>query len=158
MVDIRPARPDDIQLVATLVRELAAYEKLTDFVVSTPEDFTRALFGDPPRAYALILEADGQPAGFALYFFNFSTFAGRPGLYLEDLFVRPEFRRRGFGRAVFRHLARIALAEGCGRLDWAVLDWNEPAIQFYAALGAKPTQGWIGQRLSGPALEALARE
>jgi len=157
MVDIRPARPDDIQLVATLVRELAAYEKLTDSVVSTPEDFARALFGEPPRAHALILEADGQPAGFALYFYIFSTFAGRPGLFLEDLFVRPAYRGKGIGKALLAYLAKLCVEKGWARLQWSVLDWNTPSIAFYKSLGAVMMDEWTVCRVNGPALAALAK-
>jgi len=153
---IRPARPGDEALIATLVKELAAYERLADQAVATPAALAAALFGPSPTAHALIAEAEGQPAGFCLYFYSFSTFIGRPGIYVEDVFVRPEFRRRGFGRAFFHYLARKAVAEGCGRMEWAVLDWNEPAIRFYAALGAVPMSEWTTQRLAGAALKNFA--
>jgi len=114
------------------------------------------LFGPSPKAHALIVEQDGQPAGFAIYFYNFSTFLGRPGIYVEDVFIRPEFRRAGFGRAIFKYLAQKAVAENCGRMEWWVLDWNEPAIRFYAGLGAVPMDEWTVQRLTGDALKNFA--
>lgn len=153
---IRPATLDDLPLIASLVRELAAYERLAEQAMASEADFAASLFGPVPRAHALIVEADGQPAGFALYFYNFSTFLGRPGLYIEDVFIRPEFRRLGLGKAVFRYLARKAVEENCGRLEWWVLDWNEPAIRFYRGLGAEPMDGWTVQRLTGEALRAVA--
>jgi GNAT superfamily N-acetyltransferase len=154
---IRPAEPADLPLIATLVRELAEYERLSDQAMATEADFARALFGSPPAAHALIAEADRAPAGFAVYFYNFSTFVGRKGLYVEDVFVRPEFRRLGIGAAIFRQLARIAVSENCGRMEWSVLDWNEPAIRFYAGLGAQPMSEWTVQRLTGTALETFAK-
>jgi GNAT superfamily N-acetyltransferase len=153
---IRNAEPGDATLIATLVRELAAYERLEAEAKAGPEDFAAALFCASPHVFAVIVEAEGRPAGFALYFYSFSTFVGRAGLYLEDLFIRPEFRRRGFGRAIFEHLARKAVAEGCGRFEWSVLDWNEPAIRFYTGLGAVPMQEWTVMRLAGEALHTLA--
>lgn len=155
-LNIRSAVAADVPLILSLVRELAAYEKLAHEVVATEADFSRSLFGAPPRAHALVLEAEGTVAGFALYFYNFSTFLGRPGLYIEDVFVRRGFRRHGFGRAVFKHLARTAIAENCGRMEWWVLDWNEPAIRFYKSLGAVPMEEWTVQRLTGDALQACA--
>jgi GNAT superfamily N-acetyltransferase len=153
---IRPALPADVPLIVALVRELAEYERLADQVVATEEDFAASLFGTPARAHAIIIEAEGRPAGFALYFYNFSTFLGRPGLYLEDLFIRPEFRRLGLGRAVFKYLAQKAVAESCGRMEWWVLDWNEPALRFYKSLGAEPMSDWTVQRLTGDALRKVA--
>jgi GNAT superfamily N-acetyltransferase len=153
---IRPAMPADVPLVTSMVRELAEYEKLADLAVATDADFARELFGPSPKAYALIVEHEGQPAGFALYFYNFSTFLGRPGIYIEDVFIRPEFRRNGYGRKIFKYLANKALAEGCGRMEWWVLDWNEPAIAFYRGLGAMPMDEWTVQRLTGDALKAFA--
>ena len=153
---IRAATPADVPLITSLVRELAEYEKLADQAVATEGDFQTALFGPSPKAHALIVEHDGQPAGFALYFYNFSTFLGRPGIYIEDVFIRPEFRRNGFGRAIFKYLAQKALAEGCGRVEWWVLDWNVPAIDFYRGLGAVAMNEWTVQRLTGDALKTFA--
>ena len=155
-MSIRPAVSADLPLIATLVRELAEYEKLAHQAVATEADFQVALFGASPKAHALIVEHDGQPAGFAIYFYNFSTFLGRPGLYVEDVFVRPEFRRNGYGRAIFKYLAQKAVDENCGRMEWWVLDWNEPAIRFYAGLGAVPMDEWTVQRLTGDALKNFA--
>ncbi len=153
---IRPAVRGDVPLIVSLVRELAEYEHLADQVVATEENFANALFGDPSRAHAVIAEIEGQPAGFGLYFFNFSTFLGRPGLYVEDVYIRPLHRSRGLGRAIFRHLAEVALERNCGRMEWWVLDWNEPAIRFYRSLGAEPMIEWTVQRLTGDALRDLA--
>ncbi len=153
---IRASTPSDVPLIAAMVRELAEYERLTDHAVATEADFATALFGARPAAQAIIGEWENASAAFALYFYNFSTFLGRKGLYVEDVFVRPEFRRHGIGRAMFRYLAAKAVAENCGRMEWWVLDWNEPAIRFYAGLGATPMTEWTVQRLSGPALEAFA--
>jgi GNAT superfamily N-acetyltransferase len=153
---IRPALPADVPLIVALVRELAEYERLADQVVATDEDFARSLFSTPPRAHAVIVETDGKPAGFALYFYNFSTFLGRPGLYLEDLYIRPEFRRLGLGQAVFKYLAQKAVAENCGRMEWWVLDWNEPALRFYRQMGAEPMSDWTVQRLTGDSLRKVA--
>ncbi|HWF64456.1 MAG TPA: GNAT family N-acetyltransferase [Rhizomicrobium sp.] len=152
---MREARPNDAGLLLSLIRELAEFERLTHECVADETLLRRFLFEDR-RAHAIVAEWDGQPAGFALYFYNFSTFVGRPGLYLEDLFVRPEFRRNGIAKAVFRYLARKAVEEGCGRMEWSVLNWNENAIAFYRSLGAKPMDEWTVQRLSGDALERLA--
>lgn len=153
---IRPAVLSDIPAITGFVRELAEYERLADQVVATDEDFARALFGTPARAHAVIAEANGVAVGFGLYFFNFSTFLGRPGLYVEDVYVRPAWRSLGLGRAIFRYLAREAVAQGCGRMEWWVLDWNEPAIRFYKALGAEPMSEWTVHRLTGDALRRLA--
>jgi GNAT superfamily N-acetyltransferase len=153
---LRDAVPGDEALVAGFVRALAEYERLAHEAVATEADFRRALFGTPPRAQAIIAEQDGAPVGFALWFYNFSTFAGRPGIYLEDVFVIPDARNRGIGRAIFRHLAARALDEGCARLEWSVLDWNAPSIAFYRSMGAVAMDGWTVQRLSGPALAAVA--
>lgn len=155
-MSIRDATPADLPLIAALVRELAEYEKLAHQAVATEADFAESLFGRSPRAYALIVEHEGQPAGFAIYFYNYSTFLGRPGIYVEDVFVRPEFRRNGFGRALFKYLAQKAVAENCGRMEWWVLDWNEPAINFYRGLGAVPMDEWTVQRLTGDALKNFA--
>jgi len=153
---IRDATPADLSLIVSLVRELAEYERLAHEAIATEADFHVALFGPSPKAYALIVVHEGQPAGFALYFYNFSTFLGRPGIYIEDVFIRPEFRRNGFGRTIFKYLAQKALAEGCGRVEWWVLDWNAPAIDFYRGLGAIPMDEWTVQRLTGDALKTFA--
>ena len=138
-----------------MIRELAVFERLEHECVADADLLRQFLFEDR-KAHALIAEWEGMPAGFALYFYNFSTFVGRPGLYLEDLFVRPAFRRKGIARAVFHWLAKAAVAEGCGRFEWSVLDWNENAIAFYRSLGARPMDEWTTQRLSGDALKRLA--
>ncbi len=153
---VRDARPDDCAQILQFVRELAVYEKLADQVVATEHELNRHLFGDVPRAEVLMGEYRTQPVGFALYFHNFSTFLGRPGIYLEDLFVRPAFRGRGFGKALLQTLARIAITRDCGRLEWSVLDWNTPAIEFYQSLGAEQLNEWIGNRLTGQALRQVA--
>jgi GNAT superfamily N-acetyltransferase len=132
------------------------YERLEDQAKATAEDLSRNLFGPRPYAEALVAEVEGTAAGFALFFHNFSTFRGQPGIYLEDLFVRPAFRTRGIGRAFLAHLAKVALDRGCGRLEWAVLDWNEPAIQFYRSLGASPMDDWTIFRLADGPLSSLA--
>ncbi|MBS0399533.1 MAG: GNAT family N-acetyltransferase [Proteobacteria bacterium] len=156
-LEIRPAQPADIPLVLALIHGLAEYEKLGHEVVATEEKLRQSLFGDRPSAEALIARYKGSPAGFALYFHNFSTFLGQPGLYLEDLFVKPEFRGHGIGQAILVHLAALALERGCGRFEWAVLDWNRPARDFYESLGAKPMTDWIIHRVSGEALIRLAQ-
>jgi GNAT superfamily N-acetyltransferase len=153
---IDPARPGDAALVVALVRELAEYERLLHEVRMTPDDVVRDLFGPRPYAEAVIAREGDQAVGFALWFHNYSTFAGRPGLYLEDLYVRPAFRGRGHGEALLRHLARLAIERGCARFEWAVLDWNAPAIAFYRKLGAVAMDDWTVQRVTGPALRALA--
>ena len=153
---IRPAVPPDAALVLALVRELADYERLADEVDATEESVAAALFGDRPRVFAEIAEWDGEPAGFALWFYNFSTFRGRHGIYLEDLFVRPAHRGRGIGKALLRHLAQRCVREGLPRLQWWVLDWNEPALAFYRSLGAVPMDEWTVQRLTGEPLAQLA--
>jgi GNAT superfamily N-acetyltransferase len=154
---IRSAQPADASLVHALIRELAEYEKLLDQVTATPADTAAALFADNPRVFCDIAEWNGAPAGFALWFYNFSTFRGAHGIYLEDLFVRPEFRGKGIGKALLVALTRRAAAEGCARLDWAVLDWNTHSIAFYEKVGARPISGWTGYRLAGDALERLAK-
>ncbi len=154
---IREAVEADVPLVASLIRELAEYERLLDEVTMTEERLRTSLFGGRPYAEVAIAEdAAGEPLGFALFFHNFSTFLGQPGIYLEDLFVRPAYRGAGVGRALLEHLARLAAERGCGRLEWAVLDWNEPAIGFYERLGARPNDAWTVYRLSGEALTRLA--
>ena len=158
MLNIRPATRADAPVIASLVRELADYEKLLDEAKATAEDFLRELESPNPVIHVLIAEWQGKPAGFALYFFNFSTFVGRPGLYLEDLFVRPEQRSHGIGRALLRALARIAEQRGCGRMEWAVLDWNEPALHFYQSLDARQMKEWIIHRLTPVEIARLAAE
>ena len=154
---IRPARPDDCETLATLIRELAVYEKLEGEAKATAADLERNLFGPRPFAEALIAESGGGPVGFALFFPTFSTFRGQPGLYLEDLFVRPDHRGRGIGKGLLARLAALALERGCGRLEWAVLDWNEPSIGFYRSLGALPMDDWTVYRVADAPLEWLAR-
>ncbi len=149
---IRPATAADVPLILAFIRDLAIYEKLLHEVVATEDALRRTLFGDQPGAQVVIAEADGRPAGFALYFYNYSTFLAKPGLYLEDLFVQPEFRGRGIGKALLLHLAKLANARGCGRMEWSVLDWNEPAKGFYRKLGAVPLDDWRVMRLTGNAL------
>jgi GNAT superfamily N-acetyltransferase len=158
MLNIRPATRADAPVIASLVRELAEYEKLLDEAKATPDDFLRELESENPVIHVLIAEWQGEPAGFALYFFNFSTFVGRPGLYLEDLFVRPAQRSHGIGRALLRALARVAKERGCGRMEWAVLDWNEPALRFYQSLDARQMKEWIIHRLTPVEIERLASE
>jgi GNAT superfamily N-acetyltransferase len=153
---VRPARTDDCATIVDLIRELAVYEQLEDQAKATPDDLRRNLFGPRPYAEALVGEVDGTAVGFALFFHNFSTFRGQPGLYLEDLFVRPEYRGRGIGRAFLARLARLALERGCGRLEWAVLDWNAPAILFYRSLDATPMDDWTVFRLADGPLARLA--
>jgi len=153
---IRPATSDDVPLILGFIRDLALYEKLLPDVLATEEALRATLFASPPAAQVVIAEVGGQPAGFALFFFNYSTFLAKPGLYLEDLFVKPEFRGAGAGKALLLHLAKIANARGCGRMEWSVLDWNEPAKGFYRKLGAAPLEDWRIMRLTGPALAQYA--
>jgi GNAT superfamily N-acetyltransferase len=157
MLRIRPAAPDDTALVLALIRELAEYERLAHTVVASEADLREALFGPRPWAETVLADVDGQPAGFALYFHNFSTFLARPGLYLEDLFVRPAFRRQGVGRALLVHLAQLAALRRCGRFEWTVLDWNTPAIAFYEKLGAQLLPDWRVCRLTGEGLTRFAK-
>lgn len=144
---IRPCRPEDAETLVALVRELAAFENLEEFAKATPESFRTHLFGPRPSAEAFLAEVGGAPAGFALVFQTFSTFRGAPVLYLEDIFVRPEYRGHGIGKALLATAARIALERGCERLDWVVLDWNQRAIDFYRGLGARPLDDWTVYRL-----------
>jgi GNAT superfamily N-acetyltransferase len=153
---IRRARPDEAGLVLSLVRELAEYEKLLHEVEATEAMIGAALFGADPRLFCEIAEWEGEPAGFAVWFLNFSTFSGRAGLYLEDLFVRPPQRGKGIGKAMLAHLAKLCVANGWSRLQWSVLDWNTPSIEFYKSLGAVLMDEWTVCRISGPALTALA--
>jgi diamine N-acetyltransferase len=156
MLTIRPAEPRDCALLVDLIRELAVYEKLEHEAVATAADLERDGFGPTPRFEAAIAEWGGAPAGFALWFYNYSTFAGRHGLYLEDLFVRPALRGHGIGKALLVHLARLAAAQGCARYQWQVLDWNTPSIRFYEALGARKLPEWLTMRVEGAALARLA--
>ena len=153
---VREASEGDVPLILSLIRELAEYEKLSHEVVATEDGLRNSLFGERRYAEVLIAEHDGTPAGFALFFHNFSTFLGKPGLYLEDLYVKPAFRGAGIGRKLLVHLASLAKGRGCGRLEWWVLDWNEPAIGFYRSVGAEPMDDWTVYRVSGSALEDLA--
>jgi GNAT superfamily N-acetyltransferase len=155
---IRPADEADVPIILRFIRELAEYERLRHEAVATEEDLRRHLFGERPAAEVIIAEMEGEPVGFALFFTSFSTFLGRPGLYLEDLFVSPERRGRGIGRRLLGHLARLTCDRGYGRLEWWVLDWNESAIGFYRGLGGRPMDEWTTFRLTGEALERLAGE
>jgi GNAT superfamily N-acetyltransferase len=155
-LEITPARESDIPLISALINELAEFEKLQHQVVATEATLRQALFGPRPCAESVIARFGGEPAGFALYFHNFSTFLGKQGLYLEDLFVRPAFRGRAIGKSLLIYLARLAVERGCGRFEWAVLDWNRPARDFYEALGAEANSAWVGYRIAGEALERLA--
>jgi len=156
-LSISRARPDQAGLIFALLCELAEYEKLTHEVVATETDIASALFVENPRLFCEIAAWNGEPAGFALWFYNFPTFSGRSGIYLEDLFVRPAFRGKGIGKALLSHLARLGVDQGCSRLQWTVLDWNTPSIDFYKSLGAVMMDEWKLCRLSGPALAELAK-
>ena len=152
---IREASEADLALIAAFIRDLAEYERLAHAVEFDEEQLRRSLFGERPFAEVLIAEDAGEAVGFALFLHNFSTFLGRPGVYLEDLFVRPQARGKGFGKALLVRLAQIALERGCGRVEWAVLNWNQPSIEFYDALGARPNSDWTVYRLTGEALQSL---
>ena len=154
---IRPATAADVPLILSFIRELAEYERAPEAAVAKPEDLLRDGFGAQPKFRVVIAEWERRPAGFALFFYNYSTWQGRPGLYLEDLFVRPEFRGRGIGKALLVHLAQIAVRENCGRFVWAVLDWNQPSIDFYKSLGAVVMKEWLTMRVEGEALQKLAQ-
>jgi GNAT superfamily N-acetyltransferase len=154
-IRIIPATESDVPLILSFVRKLAEYEKLSNRVVANEATLRDSLFGARPAAEVMLAYLGTRPAGFAVFFENFSTFAGRRGVYLEDLFVEPEFRSKGIGKALFVHLAQLTRQRGGGRLDWAVLDWNQPAIGFYRKLGAEPLADWTVYRLSGDALDAL---
>ncbi len=156
-IAIRPATRGDRDLVFQFIRDLAEYERLLDHVEASADDIERVLFAPNPRAFCDIAEYGGEPAGFALWFYNFSTFRGRHGIYLEDLFVKPAFRGNGIGKALLQHLAKRAVAEGCARVEWWVLDWNEPSIKFYESLGAIPMEEWTVFRLTGDAMKRLAQ-
>ena len=153
---IRPARVEDVSVIMQLIHDLATYERAPDEVTATEEQLVDVLFCDKPAAEVLLVFEGESPVGFAVYFYNFSTWLGRAGLYLEDLFVKPEKRGKGYGRALLVELAKIARDRGCGRMEWAVLDWNEPAIKFYRALGAKPMDEWTVFRLTREGIATLA--
>lgn len=155
--EIRPALIEDVPVILELIRELAAYERAPNEVATTEEQLVDVLFGKRPAAEVLLAFEGKSPVGFAVFFHNFSTWLGRPGLYLEDLFVKPEKRGKGYGRALLVDLAKIARDRGCGRMEWAVLDWNEPAIKFYRALGAKPMEEWTVFRLTRDGIARLAQ-
>jgi GNAT superfamily N-acetyltransferase len=155
---IRPAVDDDVDALVQLIRDLAEYERSPDSVQIEPEQLRMALFGDSPTVFAHVADEGGRILGMAIWFLNFSTWTGRNGIYLEDLYVRPEERAQGIGRALIAALASIALQAGYGRIDWSVLDWNEPAIRFYRSVEATPMDEWTGFRLSGPGIAALAAE
>lgn len=153
---LRGATASDAALILTFIRDLAKFEQLSSECHATEEQVRASLFGERPMAECLLAFADDEPAGFAVFFFNYSTFLARAGLYLEDLFVKPPFRKKGIGRALILHLAKLANERKCGRMEWTVLDWNEPAIDFYRSLGAQPLEEWRIFRLTGPALEKYA--
>jgi GNAT superfamily N-acetyltransferase len=155
---IRSATAADVPVILRFVHELAAYEKLSHEVTATEELLRRHLFGERPMAEVILAVEDGVEAGFALFFHNFSTFVGKPGIYLEDVYVRPEFRGRGWGKAMMIYLARLARQRDCGRFEWAVLDWNKPSLDFYQSIGARPMSDWTVQRMTGTALAALAEQ
>ena len=156
MFRIRDAAASDVPVILRLIRGLAEYERAPDAVTATEEDLLRDGFGDPPRFHVALAEWEGAAVGFAFYFFTYSTWEGRPALYLEDLFVEPAFRGWGIGKALLVHLARIAVEKGCGRYQWQVLDWNEPAIRFYESMGAQVLREWLTVRVKGEDLERLA--
>ncbi|MGQ0618433.1 MAG: GNAT family N-acetyltransferase [Panacagrimonas sp.] len=155
---ITSAQPGDVGQILDFIRGLAEYERLAHEVVATAEALRETLFGERPAAEVLIAYLDGRPAGFALFFSSYSTFLAQPGIYLEDLFVYPEWRGQGIGRALLVRVAQLAAERGCGRLEWSVLDWNEPALRFYARLGARPMSEWTTQRVTGEALRSLAAD
>lgn len=157
-IEIKNAQENDIPLILTFIKELAFYEKLAHVVVATEEHLREHLFGTNPKAEVVLAYYEQVPVGFALFFHNFSTFVGRPGIYLEDLFVRETMRGKGIGKALLAHLAHVAIERNCGRFEWAVLDWNSPAIEFYKSLGAVPVDDWTIFRVSGDAMQHLARK
>ncbi|MHB1022302.1 MAG: GNAT family N-acetyltransferase [Acidobacteriaceae bacterium] len=158
MLHIRPAQPADVPLILAFIHDLAEYEKEPHAVKATEADLLRDGFGSQPYFQCLIAEWDGQPAGFAFYFFQYSTWEGRPALYLEDLFVRPQFRKKGIGKTLFIKLAQIAVEKQCTRFQWEVLDWNQPAIDFYESLGAKVMREWLNMRMTSEAIQTLAEQ
>jgi GNAT superfamily N-acetyltransferase len=155
--EIRSAKVADVPIILQLIRDLATYERAPNEVTATEEQLVDVLFGEKPNAEVLLAFEEETAVGFAVFFHNFSTWLGRPGLYLEDLFVKPEVRGKGYGRALLVHLAKIARDRGCGRMEWAVLDWNEPAIKFYLTLGAKPLEEWTVFRLTSDGIAKLAQ-
>ena len=155
---IRKAEVGDCALILNFIQQLGDYEKLSHEVVATVEQLQATLFGDKSHAQVIIAEYDNKPVGFALYFYNYSTFLAKPGLYLEDLFVNPDARGKKIGKALLIHLAKIAVENNCGRFEWSVLDWNQPAIDFYRSIGADGMEGWTGQRVDGAALVGLAQQ
>ena len=157
-ISVRPAKAEDSALLLELIRELARYEKLEHECIATVEQVRESLFGNKPRAEALLAFENDQPAGYAIYFYSYSTWLAKPGLYLEDLFVKPELRGRGIGKRIFLELLRVADANGCGRFEWSVLDWNQPAIDFYERMGAKAQGEWIRYRLEEEQISRLARK
>ena len=152
---LRPATPDDVPVLFQLIQALAEYEKLSHEVSGNPDHLKQHLFGSPSYIEAILAEIEGKAVGFALFFYNYSTFLTQPGIYLEDLFVLPEYRRQGIGKALITHLAELAVSRGCGRLEWSVLDWNQPAINFYQKIGATILPDWRICRVTGPSLTAL---
>jgi GNAT superfamily N-acetyltransferase len=158
MLSIRPATPQDARLILDFIRDLAEYERAPEAAVATEADLLRDGFGPNPKFQCVIAEWDGAPAGFAFYFYNYSTWQGRPGLYLEDLFVRPQYRGKSIGKALLVHLAQVAVRENCGRFQWQVLDWNTPAIQFYESLGARKLTEWLTMRVEDEDIERLAQQ
>ncbi len=156
MLNLRPATPSDVALILRLIRALAEYEREPESALATEADLLRDGFTEPRRFHCLIAEWDGVGVGFALYFYSYSTWAGRAGIYLEDLFVQPEYRGKGIGKALLTKVAAIAVAEGCARYEWSVLDWNQPSIDFYHSMGAVMKSEWLGMRVSGEALTRLA--
>jgi GNAT superfamily N-acetyltransferase len=158
MLNLRPATPSDVAAILGFIRELALYEREPDAVLTTEDDLLRDGFTEPRRFHCLMAEWNGTPVGFALYFYNYSTWEGRPGIYLEDLYVQPALRGEGIGKSILTRLAAIAVEEDCARFEWSVLDWNQPSIDFYHAMGAVMKSEWRGMRLDGQALRNLAKQ
>ena len=156
--NIRSSNADDCPLILQFIKELAEYEKLSHEVVATPQILQQSLFGERPYAEVLIGEYHATPVAYALFFHNLSTFTGRPGIYLEDIYVQPEMRGKGFGKSMLSYIAKLAVERNCTRVEWSVLDWNEPSIQFYRSIGAIPLEEWTVQRLHGEALSKFAKE
>lgn len=156
--EIREATAEDSELILWFIKELAIYEKAEHEVTASVDDIRSSIFGEDSSAKALLCYLKDQPIGFAVYFYNYSTWQGKKGLYLEDLYIRPEYRGIGAGYRLLRYLARIAIKEDCGRFEWSVLDWNEPAIDFYQSIGARPKSEWVGYQLAGDALQKFAKD
>lgn len=154
---IRPARREEATVILELIKDLAEYEKAPDEVLALPEDILKTIFADDPKVFCDLVEVDGEVAGMAIWFLNYSTWQGKHGIYLEDLFIRPEFRGKGYGKALLEHLAQICIERGYGRFQWWVLDWNSPAIEFYRSIGAEAMSEWTVYRVSGDALEKLGK-